>query len=46
MTNAFRDVLVGDTIAGLMRLIESLLWAGAIAAGFMVAFWFLQEVVA
>lgn len=46
MTNAIRDVLVGDTIAGLMRLIESLLWAGAIAAGFMVAFWFLQEVVA
>jgi uncharacterized membrane protein YjjP (DUF1212 family) len=44
MTNAIRDVLIWDTIAGIMRLIESLLWAGAIAAGFMVSFWFLHEV--
>lgn len=37
MTNAIRDVLVGDTIAGVMKFIESLLWAGAIACGFMLA---------
>ena len=39
MTNAVRDVLVGDTIAGVMRLIETLLWAGALACGFMLAIW-------
>jgi len=39
MTNAIRDILVGDTISGLMRLIESLLWAGALACGFMAAIW-------
>lgn len=39
MTNAIRDVLVGDTISGIMRLIESLLWAGSLACGFMVAIW-------
>ena len=39
MTNAVRDILVGETISGIMRLIESLLWAGALAAGFMVAIW-------
>lgn len=37
MTNALRDILAGDTIAGLMRLIESLLWAGILACGFMIA---------
>ena len=37
MTNAIRDILIGDTIAGLMRLIESLLWACALACGFMLA---------
>lgn len=37
MTNSIRDILVGDTISGVMRLIESLLWAGAIACGFMLA---------
>lgn len=39
MTNAVRDVLVGDTISGIMRLIESLLWAGSLASGFMIAIW-------
>jgi uncharacterized membrane protein YjjP (DUF1212 family) len=39
MTNSVRDVLVGDTIYGIMRLIESLLWAGALACGFMAAIW-------
>lgn len=36
-TNAVRDVLAGDTISGILRLIEALLWAGALAAGFMIA---------
>lgn len=33
-TNATRDMLVGHTISGLMRLSESLLLAGALAMGF------------
>ena len=37
LTNAIRDVMVGDTMAGMMRLVESLLWAGALAGGFMAA---------
>ena len=37
MTNAVRDILVGDTISGIMRLVETLLWAGALACGFMAA---------
>ncbi|MBR5015926.1 MAG: threonine/serine exporter family protein [Clostridia bacterium] len=39
MTNAIRDILVGDTVAGTMRLVETIMWAGALAGGFMVAFW-------
>ena len=41
MTNSVRDILVGDTISGIMRLIESLVWAGALACGFMSAIWIL-----
>lgn len=37
MTNSIRDILVGDTISGIMRLIETLFWAGALAFGFMGA---------
>lgn len=37
MTNSVRDILVGDTISGVMKFIESLLWASAIACGFMLA---------
>ncbi len=37
MTNAVRDVLTGDTMSGLLKLTESLLWACAIAGGFMMA---------
>lgn len=37
MTNATRDILSGDTISGVMRFVESLLWALALALGFMVA---------
>lgn len=39
LTNSIKDVFVGDTISGIMRLAESLLWAGAIAGGFMLSFW-------
>lgn len=38
-TNSVRDILVGDTISGMMRLIESLLWAAGLAVGFMLALW-------
>mgnify|MGYP000081423579 CR=1 FL=1 len=37
ITNSIRDMLMGDTIAGIMRLIESILWAGALP----VALWLL-----
>lgn len=37
MTNAVRNVLLGNTISGMVRLADTLLWAGAIAGGFMVA---------
>ncbi|MDO5448010.1 MAG: threonine/serine exporter family protein [Clostridia bacterium] len=39
MTNAIRDILVGDTVSGTMRIVETVMWAGAIAAGFIMAFW-------
>ena len=37
MTNAIRNMLVGDTISGVVRLAESLIWAAALAGGIMVA---------
>jgi Uncharacterized conserved protein len=37
MTNAIRNMLIGDTISGVVRLAESLIWALALANGFMVA---------
>lgn len=39
ITNSLRDMLVGDTISGTMRAVESLLWAVGIAVGFMLAIW-------
>ena len=41
-TNSIRDMLMGDTISGMMRLIESILWAGALACGFMAAIWMVR----
>ena len=38
-TNSIKDVFVGDTISGIMRLAESLMWTGALACGFMLSFW-------
>ncbi len=37
ITNAARDVLLGDTISGAMKLVESLFLAGAMAAGYLLA---------
>ncbi len=37
ITNAIRDLIAGDTLTGIMRLVESLLWALALALGFVVA---------
>ncbi len=37
LTNSVRDIFIGDTITGSMRFIESVLSAGALAVGFMLA---------
>ena len=37
ITNAIRDMFVGDTITGALRFLECLLWAAALAAGFALA---------
>lgn len=37
ITNSVRDILYGDTVSGLLRMTESVLWAGALACGFMVS---------
>ena len=39
MSNAVRDMMVGSPISGAMRLIETLLWAAALAMGFMSGIW-------
>lgn len=39
LTNAIRDMLMGDTISGLLRMSESVLWAGSLACGFIAAIW-------
>ncbi len=36
-TMAVRDMLIGDTITGVTKLLECLLWAGCLAAGFILA---------
>ena len=40
-TNAGKDIFIGDTISGVMRLIETILWAAALALGFALAGWLL-----
>ena len=40
MTNAVQNILLGNTISGIMRLTETLIWAAALAGGFMVSLWF------
>lgn len=44
MTNATRDLLTGDTVSGVIRFIESLLWALALVFGFMLALWVANQV--
>lgn len=39
LMNSVRDALAGNTISGIMRLTESLIWTGALACGFMAAIW-------
>lgn len=36
-TNSVRDIFVGDTLSGILRLVESLLWAAGLAVGFMLS---------
>lgn len=36
-TMAVRDMVIGDTISGVTKLLECLLWAGCLAAGFILA---------
>ena len=43
MTNSVRNMLAGNTISGVVRLTESLIWAGALAGGFMIAMLLLEE---
>ena len=37
MTNSIRNMLGGNTISGAVRLLESMIWAVALAGGFMTA---------
>ena len=37
LTNAFRDLFTGDSIAGILRTVEAVLIAIAIAAGYFIA---------
>ncbi len=37
LTTALRDMLTGDTLSGVLRLIESVLWAVGLAAGCMLS---------
>lgn len=37
ITNAVRDVIIGDTVSGLIKFSESLLWAISLAGGFILA---------
>ncbi|MBQ4527438.1 MAG: threonine/serine exporter family protein [Clostridia bacterium] len=36
-TNSMRDLLSGDTVTGIMRLVETVIWAAALAIGFVLA---------
>lgn len=46
LTNALRDLFTGDVITGILRSIEALLLALAIAAGYIIAVYLLGGVVA
>ncbi len=38
-TNSIRDLIVGDTISGVMRLVETILWAIGLGIGFILSIW-------
>ncbi len=37
ITNSIRDMIIGDTVSGIIKFAESLLWAVSLAGGFMLA---------
>lgn len=37
LTNGIRNTLLGNTISGVVRLAEALIWAGSLAGGFMIS---------
>lgn len=39
VTNAIRDILLGDTLSGILRMIEALLLAATLAIGMIFSFW-------
>ena len=39
MTGSIRDIIVGDTISGSMRFIETLIWSAGLAMGIMLSLW-------
>lgn len=39
MTSSIRDIIVGDTISGSMRFIETLIWSAGLAIGIMLSLW-------
>ncbi len=39
LTNALRDILLGDIISGSLRLVEAILMAAVLALGMMAAIW-------
>ena len=43
MTNAMREMLISDTISGILRLVESLLIASAVAFGFALAMFVFKD---
>lgn len=45
MTNAIKDMVLGDTISGLLRLVQSLMIAASIAIGFAIALLLLGGVI-
>lgn len=38
-TNAFRDIFLGETLSGTMRLVEAVLLSGTLAFGFLSSMW-------
>ena len=42
LTNSVRNILVGNTISGVIRLIECFIWTWALAVGFMAAILLLE----